>query len=58
MGYGTTVSDIDLGVALIVSDDLGDQEGGEGEALVFCRQELLTEIYNELSRALPAFFCR
>ena len=35
LGYGTTVSDIDLGVALIVSDDLGDQEGGEGEALVF-----------------------
>ena len=35
LGYGTTVSDIDLGVAFIFSDDLGDQAGGEGEALVF-----------------------
>ena len=34
-GYGTTVSDIDLGVAFIFSDDLGDQEDGEGQALVF-----------------------
>ena len=35
LGYGTTVSEIDLGVAFIFSDDLGDQAGGEGEALVF-----------------------
>ncbi|MDG1114188.1 MAG: TorF family putative porin [Pseudomonadales bacterium] len=35
LGYGTTVSDIDLGVAFIFSDDLGDQADGESQALVF-----------------------
>ena len=33
--YCTTVSDIDLGVAIIFTDDLRYQAGGEGEALVF-----------------------
>ena len=35
-GYGTTVSDIDLGVSLIFqSDELGDQPDGESQALIF-----------------------
>ncbi|MDA0762704.1 MAG: hypothetical protein O2858_01810 [Proteobacteria bacterium] len=36
IGYGATVSDIDLGVSLILpSDELGDQPDGESQALVF-----------------------
>ena len=35
LGYGTTISDIDLGVFFVFSDDLGDQADGESQALVF-----------------------
>jgi len=35
IGYGTTISDIDLGVFFVFSDDLGDQADGESQALVF-----------------------
>jgi hypothetical protein len=35
LGYGTSVSDIDLGVSFIFSDDLGDQADSESQALVF-----------------------
>ena len=35
LGYGTSVSDFDLGVSFIFSDDLGDQADSESQALVF-----------------------
>lgn len=35
LGYGTTISDIDLGVFFVFSDELGDQADGESQALVF-----------------------
>ena len=35
LGYGISVSDIDLGVSFIFSDDLGDQADSESQALVF-----------------------
>ena len=34
-GYGTSISEFDVGVSYILTDELGDQEGGEAEAIVF-----------------------
>ena len=34
-GYGTAISEFDVGVSYILTDELGDQEGGEAEAIVF-----------------------
>ena len=34
-GYGTSISECDVGVSYIWTDALGDQEGGEAEAIVF-----------------------
>ena len=34
-GYGTSISEFDVGVSYILTDELGDHEGGEAEAIVF-----------------------
>ncbi len=34
-GYGTSISEFDVGISYILTDELGDQEGGEAEAIVF-----------------------
>ncbi|MGB1342171.1 MAG: TorF family putative porin [Pseudomonadales bacterium] len=35
VGYGTSIGEFDVGVSYILTDELGDQDGDEAEALVF-----------------------